>query len=50
MMVEGATVTPSMIARARLYDAVMLKHDADFVRRFGDTFGDGAAALVLAGR
>jgi hypothetical protein len=44
-----APVMPSLIARAWLYDAVMLHKDPSFKRRFDGVFGRGAADQVLAG-
>jgi hypothetical protein len=41
--------TPSLIARAALYDAVMLHGDRDFRKRFDGVFGKGASDRILSG-
>jgi hypothetical protein len=51
MMVDDhGSVTPSLIARARLFDAVMLNRDVGFKQRFDATFGEGSSDRVLSGR
>jgi hypothetical protein len=46
---QSGRITPSFIARAVLFDAVVMHGDKDFKKRFDRVFGWGSANYVLTG-